>query len=156
MDAFGLFDKALRVLRRDLQQPLQVVRYRAGQHDAPQVGHGVPDKHLGIAALAHHLVDLTQGRGRVAVDQGVHKLKHRPAPRRAQHVPGQLSRYLAVGIGQAHVQQAQGVAHRALGGPGDLGEGLLRGAAPDAREHHLQPVDDHFHGYPVEVKALAA
>ena len=44
-------------------------------------------------------------------------------------------------VGKADVENAQGVAHRALGGAGDLGEGVVLGGPADAREHGLQPRD---------------
>ena len=116
----------------------------------------VQREHARVAAPAHGVVDHAQRRRRVVGDQRVRKFKHEVPARGAQHVPGKLRRHRALGEGQAHVQQAQRVAHRALRRPGDLQQRLRFGAAADALQHHLKAADDGLHPDAVEVEALAA
>ena len=50
----------------------------------------------------------------------------------SQHVARQLKRHFAVGIGKASVQQAERVAHCALGGSADFAQRFILRRSPNA------------------------
>ena len=89
----------------------------------------LPRKDRGLAARAHELVDRGQGPAHVARGQRVRKGEARRAPGRAQRVLHDGGGDVVLRIAHAQVQQADRVAHAALGRAGDVQQRLVLGLA---------------------------
>ena len=113
-------------------------------------------EHLGVQPPSQQFVDLQKRAAGVAGKQRGGEIKEELAPRRAQYVAHQREFHLPVRVGKADVEYAEGVAHRALGGAGDLVQGLVRGGAANAAQHHHHAFDHRLHAQAPEIEALAA
>ena len=114
----------------------------------------IAQEHLHVAARAHHIVNHIEHPRAVGGGDGGSKIKQKLAVGRAQRLAHQV-------LGQpfarayAHIQQAPGVAHAAVGRAGNqrqrgrLGVLQLRQSGQDARGHLLL-------GQAAEIKPLAA
>ena len=115
--ALRLFPKALLILVGHIQQRGGVLLHRLHGHQHPAMAAQVFQKHLRFPAGTHQLVHLAQNARRVPVGDAVHEREQKLTVRSAQrvsHLRGGDGSVLRTG--HAHIQNAERVAHSALGG----------------------------------------
>ena len=154
--AARLFAVALRVLGRAFQKFLRRLAHGLRQQQRAQMFRHLAGEHLGVQPPSQQFVDLQKRAAGVARKQRGGEIKEELAPRRAQHIAREGEVHLPVRVGKADVEDAEGVAHRAFGGAGDLVQGLFRGRAADAAQHHHHALDHGLHAQTPKIEALAA
>ncbi len=150
-----LFQKP-QVFRRHIYDVLRVLR-RLRQQEVAQIPDKIRHKLGQVPTLDHHLFQLADTVRRpvlrhrpehAAEDGGVH------GPQHIQHLV--IRQSLPVVEGDTLIQKAQGIAHRAVRRPRDIGEGLCFRVDLLRRGQFFQPVRDRRGGDPPEIIPLAA
>ena len=122
----GLADIAFRGLLRQVHGGGELIRDRPGNQEQPHMSGKLPGENGGLMAGVHQFVHAAECRGRVLVDQGLGKAEEEAPVAGAQHVAHQGLIHI-LSVADAHVKDGQGVAHAALGRPGDLHQRIVGG-----------------------------
>ena len=125
------------------------------QHDSPQVFHQLRQDDLRLLAHADHIVHCFDDDASPPLKHGVRQGKQPVPADESQQIPNEALVDLPVGVANALVQHAQGVAHAAVGLDGQDMGGSLRQADMLLLCHVHQPGGDVGAGNTAEFIPLA-